>query len=327
MKLPFLLLVLCLVASLQAQTPALPAGPAGATVAAPARSPLLESFRDIAHRVAEKYKAGQRTAADLAPEFADLDTLLARHPEKNEDTARLANLRATIYLEYLRDEDTALKYYTAVVEGYPGTRPAEEAARRRARLLPEYKAEQARKMAERAGRIAAMTGQPAPEIDFTWSTRAGLRKLSDLRGRVVVLDFWATWCAPCIASFPKLRAEVEHFKGAPVVILGVTSLQGGVSGLGSARIDTKGDPQKEYGLMPEFMRKYEMTWEVSFSAQEVFNPAYEIRGIPSVVIIAPDGTLRHMDLNPHSPDADIQGKVTALLREFKLTGPGENAPP
>ena len=73
--------------------------------------------------------------------------------------------------------------------------------------------------------------------------------------------------------------------------------------------------------MPDFMKAKDMTWNVAISQEEVFNPDYGIQGIPFVAIIAPDGTVRHAGLNPLDPEADIAGKVDAILREFKLPVP------
>jgi thiol-disulfide isomerase/thioredoxin len=169
--------------------------------------------------------------------------------------------------------------------------------------------------------MAALIGHPAPELHFTWASKDGLKTLSALKGQVVVLDFWATWCGPCIASFPQVREHVARFKNSPVTFIGVTSLQGRVSNLEAAPIDTKGDAAKETSLMPAFMKKHDMTWNVAFSAEEVFNPAYNIEGIPFLAIIAPDGTVRHAGLHPGDPAADIGGKIEALLKEFKLPAP------
>lgn len=166
-----------------------------------------------------------------------------------------------------------------------------------------------------------MVGRPAPEIEFAWSSRSGLTKLSELKGQVVVLDFWATWCAPCIASFPNVKAEIEHFRGSPVVFLGVTSLQGRVHGLEPKPIVTAGDPAAEYALTARFMEKHRMTWDVVFCRGKMSDPPYEIYALPNVLIIAPDGTLRHFDLHPALHQSEISDKVTAILREFGLPLP------
>ena len=141
------------------------------------------------------------------------------------------------------------------------------------------------------------------------------------QGMTVILDFSATWCGPCIRSFPNIREEVAHFKGTPVTFLGVTSLQGRVSNLESKAIDTKDDPAKEQALMPDFIKKFDMTWDVAFSEQNVFNDDYGVTGIPHLAIIAPDGTVRFSGLHPGDPASDVQGKVTALLKEFNLPVP------
>jgi hypothetical protein len=74
-------------------------------------------------------------------------------------------------------------------------------------------------------------------------------------------------------------------------------------------------------LMTDFIKAKEITWDVAFSQEQVFNPDYGIEGIPFVAIIAPDGTVRHAGLHPADPASDITGKVEAILKEFKLPVP------
>jgi thiol-disulfide isomerase/thioredoxin len=67
---------------------------------------------------------------------------------------------------------------------------------------------------------AKMVGQPAPLFDLE-RLNGGSIKLADLRGKIVVLDFWATWCGPCVASLPKLNDIAQEYRGVNVELVTV----------------------------------------------------------------------------------------------------------
>ena len=267
----------------------------------------------LVDKIQAKLRAGQRSAADLAPDLAAFDALLEKYKDqKTDEVARIAFMRATLYIQVLDDMEAGKAMLVQLQKDFPGTGAATNAERMLAQVEQMEKAKAAK---------TAVVGQPAPELHFTWSSREGLKSLAELKGKVVVLDFWATWCGPCISSFPEVRDLVAHYRDAAVVVLGVTSLQGRVVNLEPAPIDTRGQPEKETGLMPAFIKAKDMTWPVAFSQEPVFNPDYGISGIPHMTIIAPDGTVRHNGLHPAIPLAEKAEKIDAILKEFKLEVP------
>jgi thiol-disulfide isomerase/thioredoxin len=274
-------------------------------------TPPAEALSALVARVRDKLQTGTRTAAGLAPELADFETLLTRfHDQKSEDVARILYMEATLYGEVIGDSDKMKSLFARLKTEFPNTMAAGAAEQALTAIERSAKAAQA---------SASLVGKPAPELHFMWSTRDGLKALSDLRGKVVVLDFWATWCGPCVASFPNIRELAEHYKGMDVVVVGVTSIQGSVTGLVPPKIDTRGDPKKELALMADYVKAKDMTWTVACSAEEVFNPDYGIDGIPHMAIIAPDGTVRERGMHPGATSLDEKvEKIDALLREFKL---------
>lgn len=154
-----------------------------------------------------------------------------------------------------------------------------------------------------------LIGFPAPELSIRWCSDDGITSLADLRGKVVVLDFFATWCGPCIASIPHLRTLRERYSEDDLAIVMITSPQGAVHGVDSAPIDCTDDVEKEIELMPRFMERHGITWAVAMMGGDdtVRHPDFGIDGIPHVAIIDAEGVVRFNGLHPMR-----DGKVDAI---------------
>ncbi len=161
-----------------------------------------------------------------------------------------------------------------------------------------------------------LLGHPVPAMEITWMGRTDgtptWKTLADLKGKVVVLDFWATWCGPCVGSFPNVRTMRAKYSPEDVEIVGITSPQGYVAHKKRARVDCKDDVSKEQAELANFMKDMEMTWTVAMTKEDVFNPDFAIRGIPFVAIIDADGNVAKVGLHP-SNEEEIQKTVDALV--------------
>ena len=118
-------------------------------------------------------------------------------------------------------------------------------------------------------------GQPtsgaAPDFEFTTFEGETMR-LSDLRGNVVVLNFWASWCTPCAAEAPELEATWQAYKDRKVVFLGVAYADNGPRSL-------------------EFMARYGLTYMNAPDLGTRISEVYGIRGVPETFIIDPNGNV------------------------------------
>jgi thiol-disulfide isomerase/thioredoxin len=150
-----------------------------------------------------------------------------------------------------------------------------------------------------AGR-SELIGHQTPPLTFSWvrGPDAPFASLADLEGKVVVLDFWATWCGPCVATFPNIRELQGHYAGKDVVIIGVTSIQGYHVPVGGGIVNVKDDPDRELALMTDYIARNDITWNIAFSTRGVVDPRFDVRGIPHLTIIDADGRVRHNGLHP-----------------------------
>jgi len=166
-----------------------------------------------------------------------------------------------------------------------------------------------------------LIGNPLPPLTILWSSDESITSLDDLRGRVVILDFGATWCGPCIASFPQKTQLHERYKGRAVTSVWVTSVQGfHITGDG-ARISTSGNPQREFELMKEFIAHHELPGLVVFTKEPVINIDLGVSGIPHVAIVDGEGRVRFNRLHPRGHHEQIVEHVDSLLVEAGLPTP------
>jgi thiol-disulfide isomerase/thioredoxin len=125
--------------------------------------------------------------------------------------------------------------------------------------------------------------------------------LSALKGKVVVLDFWATWCPPCRASIPHSRELVEKMKDKPFVFVSISS-----------------DAEKK--TLTDFLEKEKMPWTHWWEGvkENSVGNTWNITGIPTVYVIDAKGVIRFKQVGFNPAEADkLDKEVEKLLEEIK----------
>jgi cytochrome c biogenesis protein CcmG/thiol:disulfide interchange protein DsbE len=139
----------------------------------------------------------------------------------------------------------------------------------------------------------AKIGKPAPDFTLGRLDRPGSLQLSSLRGKVVVLNFWASWCQPCKLEAPDLAASAKKWSGR-VVVLGVD--------VNDPRGDARG-----------FMRKYGITYPIVHDNKNVTSPKYGLTGLPETFFLDRRGRIVSHVISGIKA-ADLQRGVEEALR-------------
>jgi peroxiredoxin len=149
-----------------------------------------------------------------------------------------------------------------------------------------------------AGAANAKAAPNAQAPDFTLRQLSGPNlRLAEQRGRVVLVNFWATWCGPCRVELPHLSRLHDKYRGSGFTLLGVN-------------IDE--DPAVARALVG----KMGLTFPVLLDSEKKVVGAYDLNAMPATVLIDRDGRVRHLHRGyKEGVEALYEQQVRALLKE------------
>ena len=152
-----------------------------------------------------------------------------------------------------------------------------------------------------------LLGEAAPELVVDkWIDQTPVR-LADLRGRVVLLDFWATWCGPCLAAFPKLKSWHEKYGDKGLVILGLTQYFGEAEGRPMT-------PAQELDFLRKFKKEHVLPYGFAVSDKPDNNQNYSVASLPTAVLIDRRGQIRLIETGGSSSE-EIAAAIEKLINE------------
>ena len=147
-----------------------------------------------------------------------------------------------------------------------------------------------------AARTPTCKAEKKANLEFTLKDMHGAKvHLTDFKGKVILVNFWATWCPPCKAELPGLIALHEQYKDKGFVILGVSE-----------------DDE------PETLRAFAAEWKINYpmlvglNEDELFDAFGPLYGLPTSVIVGRDGSMCGRHVGPATKE-EFEQEIKALL--------------
>lgn len=142
--------------------------------------------------------------------------------------------------------------------------------------------------------FALEAGSPVPDIELKGS--AGQMKLAQMRGKVVYVDFWASWCAPCRRSFPWMNEIQSKYGSQGFQVIGIN-------------LDSNGEEARR------FLASMPANFEIAFDPEGSSPRRFEVRGMPTSFLVGRDGRvlLRHTGFNDDAR-ASLESAIQAALQ-------------
>ena len=232
-------------------------------------------------KVQNKISEGKKTEQDLADELKEFDTLLARHKdEKTDDVAQILLMKAMLYIQIFENPEKGMALITQLKKDFPETSPASKADD----MLASLKQQASAKKIQRGMAVGAKFP------DFQEQDLDGKPlSVANYKGKVVLVDFWATWCGPCVAELPNVLQTYEKYHSKGFEIVGIS-------------LDS------DKARLTNFLAQRKMTWRQYFDGkgwQNKLAGKYGVNSIPATYLLDGEGTIIAKDLRGEALETEV----------------------
>ncbi len=231
----------------------------------------------LIQKINSKLSEGKLTKKDLAPEILEFDKLFIKYKDqKSDDAAEILLWKSKLFQEVLRDEESAHKILLQLKKEYPSSKSATEAET----LLTALK---------------LRVGIEFPDFQV-YDIDGKSLSLDQFNNKVVLIDFWATWCPPCVDEMPNIVKAYKKYHDKGFEIIGISL-----------------DQNKKKFL--RFIEDNDMTWRQFYDGKGGNNELarkYSIDSIPSTFLLDKNGKIIAKNLRGPALEEAIKEAVAKL---------------
>ncbi len=238
-------------------------------------------IRGVVTQIQTKLKAGQNSEAQLAAELKEFDALIAKYKASApEDAAQAAFMKAILYVQVFEDTAKGSAMITQIGKDFPETKVGKQ--------VPQVLASIKKMEESQKAQSALKVGAQFP--DFSEKDLNGKPlSIAQYKGKVVLVDFWATWCGPCIGELPNVKAAYQKYHKDGFEIIGIS-------------LDS------DKAKLTSFLAKENMTWPQYFDGkgwQNKVSTSYGINSIPATFLLDGTGKIIAKDLRGPALEAAV----------------------
>jgi len=231
------------------------------------KSDAATELKGLVDRIQTKLKEGKKTEKDMADELKEFDNLLGQHKgEKTDEVAQILLMEAMLYLQVFDNSEKGAELVKQLKRDFPDTKSGQNSDQ----ILDSIQKQEGAKKIQRA-LVEGATFPGFDEKDVSGKPLA----VANYKGKVVLVDFWATWCGPCVAELPNVQKTYEKHHGQGFEIIGVSLDQ-------------------DETRLKNFTEQKKMTWQQFFDGKGWTNKLavkYGINSIPATFLLDGDGKI------------------------------------
>jgi peroxiredoxin len=242
-------------------------------------------LKALVEKVRAKLSENKKTEAELADELKGFDDILAKHKdEKTDEVAQVLFMKAMLYLQVFDNTEKGIAIVEQVKKDFPETKPGKNADE----TIKSIKQQEESKKVQRA----LVEGSKFPDFEEKDLSGNAL-SVAKYKGKVVLVDFWATWCGPCVAELPNVLKAYEQHHGSGFEIIGISL-------------------DKEEQKLKDFIKAKNMTWAQYFDGkgwQSKLAGKYGVNSIPMTYLLDGEGKIIGKNLRGEALEKAVAGAL------------------